>query len=107
MTTGAEAVAIDAENKTVTLASGEVLPYTTLVSTLPLPKLLEITTGLDGDKATGVWYMMGPWTFTETGEEKWFALKYNDDYVRTAEGWKYQHLRVELRMVAERTGTAP
>ncbi len=57
---------------------------------------------VDGDRATGVWYIMGPWTYTENNEEKWLALRYNDDYVKRDGEWKYQHLRVALRMVADR-----
>jgi len=62
---------------------------------------------VDGDRATGIWYMMGPWTYAESGEEKWFALRYDDDYVKINGEWKYQHLRVVLRMVADRSGTLP
>ena len=57
---------------------------------------------VDGDRATGVWYIMGPWTYTENNEEKWMALRYDDDYVKRDGEWKYQHLRVALRMVADR-----
>ena len=59
---------------------------------------------VDGDRATGVWYIMGPWTYSETNDEKWFALRYDDDYVKVNGEWKYQHLRVALRMVADREG---
>ena len=57
---------------------------------------------VDGDRATGIWYIMGPWTFTESGDEKWMALRYDDDYVKVGGKWKYQHLRVVLRMTADR-----
>ena len=57
---------------------------------------------VDGNRATGIWYIMGPWTFTETNEEKWMALRYDDDYVKVNGQWKYQHLRVVLRMTADR-----
>ena len=57
---------------------------------------------VDGDRATGVWYIMGPWTYYENNEEKWLALRYDDDYVKINGEWKYQHLRVALRMVADR-----
>lgn len=57
---------------------------------------------VDGDRATGIWYIMGPWTYNEGGEAKWFALRYDDDYVKVNGEWKYQHLRVKLRMVADR-----
>lgn len=60
---------------------------------------------VEGDRATGVWYIMGPWTYSETNEEKWFALRYDDDYVKVTGKWKYQHLRVVLRMVADRSGS--
>ena len=57
---------------------------------------------VDGNNATGIWYIMGPWTFAENDEEKWMALRYDDDYVKIAGEWKYQHLRVVLRMTADR-----
>lgn len=57
---------------------------------------------VDGNNATGIWYIMGPWTLTENDEEKWMALRYDDDYVKIAGEWKYQHLRVVLRMTADR-----
>ena len=57
---------------------------------------------VDGDRATGVWYLSGPWTYSENDEEKWLALRYDDDYVKVDGEWKYQHLRVALRMTADR-----
>jgi len=57
---------------------------------------------VDGDRATGIWYIMGPWTYRENNDEKWLALRYDDDYVKIDGEWKYQHLRVALRMVADR-----
>ncbi|MGB1885285.1 MAG: nuclear transport factor 2 family protein [Gammaproteobacteria bacterium] len=59
---------------------------------------------VNGERATGMWYIMGPWTYTETGEKKWFTLRYDDDYVKVDGEWKYQHLRVVLRMVGDRSG---
>jgi hypothetical protein len=57
---------------------------------------------VNGNRATGIWYIMGPWTYTENNDEKWLALRYDDDYVKIDGQWKYQHLRVALRMVADR-----
>jgi len=57
---------------------------------------------VDGDRATGIWYIMGPWTYRDNNDEKWLALRYDDDYVKIDGEWKYQHLRVALRMVADR-----
>ena len=60
--------------------------------------IIEVT----GDRATGIWYIMGPWTLTKNNKETWMALRYDDDYVKINGEWKYQHLRVVLRMTADR-----
>ena len=57
---------------------------------------------VDGDFATGTWYIMGPWDMRSENENKWYALRYDDDYVRVESGWKYKHLRVVLRMSHDR-----
>ena len=57
---------------------------------------------IEGNRATGIWYIMGPWTLREGEKENWMALRYDDDYVKVGGEWKYQHLRVELRMTADR-----
>ncbi len=51
----------------------------------------------DGDRATGTWYFLGPFTFGGT-EAKWQAVRYEDDYVKVGGEWKYQHLRAQIRM---------
>jgi hypothetical protein len=60
---------------------------------------------VNGDRATGSWYIMGPWTQTENKKETWMALRYDDDYVKIDGEWKYSHLRVALRMTADRQGS--
>lgn len=57
---------------------------------------------VNGNRATGIWYIMGPWTLKTGNKETWMALRYDDDYVKTSGEWKYQHLRVVLRMTADR-----
>jgi len=57
---------------------------------------------INGNHATGVWYIMGPWNFTQTGAKQWFALRYDDEYVKADGQWKYKHLRVALRMAEDR-----
>ncbi len=57
---------------------------------------------VDGDRATGVWYIMGPWNFTDTGNKQWFALRYDDEYVKVDGEWKYKHLKVVMRMQEDR-----
>jgi protoporphyrinogen oxidase len=44
-----KAVAIDIDSKTVTFSNGEKIQYTTLVSSIPLPKLVEITQSVPRD----------------------------------------------------------
>lgn len=55
---------------------------------------------VDGDRARGVWYFFGPFTFRRTNEARWVAARYEDDYVKVNGRWKYQHLRADLRMSA-------
>ena len=68
------------------------------VITSPQDAIIEV----DGDRATGIWYIQGPWTETEGGKEIWMTARYDDDYVKINGEWKYQHLRGVVRMVADR-----
>ena len=47
---------------------------------------------VSGDRATGEWYFMGPFTFREGNQTRWLALQYKDDYVKRNGQWKYQGL---------------
>ena len=60
--------------------------------------IIEVT----GNRATGIWYIMGPWTNTEDEKEIWMTARYEDDYVKVDGVWKYQHLRAAVRMIADR-----
>ncbi len=55
-----------------------------------------------GDRATGSWYIVGPWDFVKDKQNVWMTLRYDDDYVKIDGEWKYQHLRAELRFSADR-----
>jgi hypothetical protein len=57
---------------------------------------------VDGDRATGIWYIMGPWDVTEDNKRTWMTARYDDDYVKVDGEWKYQHLRADIRMVEDR-----
>ena len=57
---------------------------------------------IDSERATGIWYLMGPWTHTDNGKEIWMTARYDDDYVKIDGVWKYQHLRAAVRMTADR-----
>jgi hypothetical protein len=50
---------------------------------------------VSGDRATGVWYFFGAFTFREGNQARWQAARYHDDYVRVNGEWKIRHLRVK------------
>ena len=52
---------------------------------------------VEGERATGRWYFIGPFTFGGT-TAKWQAVRYEDDYVKVGGEWKIQHLRAHVRM---------
>ena len=53
---------------------------------------------IDGDRATGIWYFFGPFTFYKNNQAKWLAARYQDDYVKVNGAWKIRHLRARGRM---------
>jgi SnoaL-like domain len=55
---------------------------------------------VDGDRATGQWYFLGPFRFREGNRARWIGLQYNDDYVKTGGQWRIKHLRIKLRLFA-------
>ena len=56
---------------------------------------------IDGDRATGIWYFFGPFTFYKDNQAKWLAARYQDDYVKVNGEWKIQHLRARGRMTTD------
>lgn len=57
---------------------------------------------VDGENATGIWYIMGPWNSIQDGKNIWITARYDDDYVKVNGEWKYAHLRVDIRMTEDR-----
>jgi SnoaL-like domain len=55
---------------------------------------------VESDRAKGIWYLMGPFTFREKNDAKWLAARYEDDYVKVDGEWKHKHLRAIIRMAA-------
>lgn len=49
---------------------------------------------VDGDRATGQWYLLQPATRAAGNQGVWLAAVYHDDYVRVGGRWLFQHLRV-------------
>jgi hypothetical protein len=55
---------------------------------------------IDGDRATGRWYLWQPCTFAEGNQGLWMAGIYNDVYRRINDGWLFEHVTIELRMLS-------
>jgi hypothetical protein len=49
---------------------------------------------VDGDRAHGSWYLFGPFTIREGNRATWQAARYEEDYLRTAEGWRIHRLTI-------------
>jgi hypothetical protein len=52
---------------------------------------------VDGDRAKGRWYLHQPMTFAPSNACFWFCAQYFDEYVRTPDGWKFQHVTIKTR----------
>lgn len=55
---------------------------------------------IEGDRAWGSWYLLGPFTFREGNSARWLAVRQDDEYVRQNGVWLFQHLRATIRMNA-------
>lgn len=55
---------------------------------------------VNGNRAKGTWYLLGPFTFRKKNNAVWLAARYDDDYVKVNGEWKFQHLRATGRMAA-------
>lgn len=52
---------------------------------------------IDGDRASGRWYLHQPMVMKGTELAYWFCAQYEDEYVRTTEGWKFKHVNIIAR----------
>ncbi len=50
---------------------------------------------VDGDTATGTWYLLQTCTYTNGNQAVLGAATYHDRYVREGGVWKFQHVRIE------------
>ncbi len=55
---------------------------------------------VNGDKAHGTWYFMGPFTFRKNNQALWLAARYEEEYVKVNGIWKFQHLNAIGRLAA-------
>jgi uncharacterized protein (TIGR02246 family) len=49
---------------------------------------------VEGQRARGVWYFFGTFTFRERNQARWLAARYHEDYRKVDGAWKIRHLRV-------------
>ena len=49
---------------------------------------------IDGDRATGIWYLLQAATSAQAGGAIWGSARYDERYVRTPDGWKFEHLKL-------------
>lgn len=56
---------------------------------------------INGDTATGSWYLWQPMHYAPTGQAVWLAALYQDRYRRGEDGvWRIEHLHLTLRMLS-------
>ena len=47
---------------------------------------------VDGDRATGTWYLFQPCTYSDGDRAVWGSARYDEEYVRVDGRWKFQNL---------------
>jgi uncharacterized protein (TIGR02246 family) len=55
---------------------------------------------VDGDRATGQWYLLQPATREPGTQAIWLAAAYHDEYVRVSGKWLFKHLQVSSNFLA-------
>ena len=54
---------------------------------------------VDGDRASGHWYLFQPCTFARANGAVWMAAKYADTYVRRDGRWLFERVEVRLEFM--------
>ena len=49
---------------------------------------------VDGDTATGTWYLFQPCTYSEGDRAVWGSARYDEEYVRVNGAWMFRHLKL-------------
>lgn len=52
---------------------------------------------IDGDRATGRWYLWQPMVLRENSACVWLCAQYDDRYERTPDGWRFAHVKITIR----------
>ncbi|MCU1497186.1 MAG: hypothetical protein JWM47_1139 [Acidimicrobiales bacterium] len=66
----------------------DVLPFTVHWLTNP-----RVEVAPDGERATGRWEVLQAATFGHSQTPVWVGARYDNEFCRTAEGWRIAHLR--------------
>ena len=65
---------------------------------------------VDGDTATGTWYLFQPCTYSEGDRAVWGSARYDEEYVRVNGGWMFRHLKLTSHFwtpLRRRVGQSP
>ena len=49
---------------------------------------------VDGDTATGIWYLFQPYTLVDGDQAMWGSGRYDEEYVRTNGEWKIKSVKI-------------
>ena len=49
---------------------------------------------VNGDAATGIWYLFQACTFAEGDRAVWGSARYDEEYVRVAGAWRFKNLKL-------------
>jgi len=55
---------------------------------------------VEGDRATGRWYLWEPIVFASGDRAMWMAARYDDRYRRERATWLFEYVTVDLRMLS-------
>ena len=49
---------------------------------------------VNGNRATGIWYLLEPCTFAKGEQAAWGAARYDEEYVKVGGQWKFKRLKL-------------
>ena len=52
---------------------------------------------IDGDVASGTWYLWQPMVLVEAEQAMWLAAHYHERYRRESDGWLIEHLQLDVK----------
>ena len=52
---------------------------------------------VSGDTANGTWYLWQPMVMAEGDQAMWLGAHYDETYVRTDDGWRIAHLKLDIK----------